>query len=291
MTTLDDLSMPVDLGWRIFPVYGITNGRCRCGDIDCHSAGKHPMIKRWPQQATADPMAVYKWFKRLPGCNWAVATGHTSGIWVLDIDVHQDDGLASIKDWLDANGITMPQTYVVSTGGGGRHFYFKADRRVKNRSGVLPGVDVRASGGYVLLPGSNHISGGTYVAASRTTEIRRAPEKLITFLQTAGSASTPRGSGTARGISTALDRYLTKGFTPGDRDNECYRLACSLWRKHWNDPEFVEAAIADCWRVTEQGDAPFPWSQAKRKIAEAYKFVKSSKEVEDTFLRQHGGVA
>lgn len=289
MITLDDLEAFVNRGWKIFPVFGIRDGRCRCGK-DCGSPGKHPLTRRGVKDASDDPTRIMRWFYYSPGCNWAVATGDPSGVWVLDIDMHGADGASSLRAWLDLNGVTIPATYVVASGGGGWHYYFDVQHaKVPTRGAVLPGVDVRSDGGYVVLPGSNHVSGNTYEVV-RDVRVVHAPQRLTDYLKSAGRASIPSGGG-GQTISTDLGKYLTNGFTPGNRDNECYRLACSLWRKHWDEPALVEAAIADCWRATSQEESPFPWSQAARKIAEARKFIERDIEAEAAFLRQHGGAA
>jgi hypothetical protein len=289
MITLDDLTPYVEWGWPIFPVYAIREGRCMCRDgVNCNAPGKHPRLRNGVKGASADPVQILAWFNTYPGCNWGVATGEASGVWVLDIDQHDTDGVASLNAWQAEQGATLPQTFTVYTGGGGWHLYFLMEGAIGNRGGVLPGIDVRGTGGYVLLPGSNHLSGRPYV----THTFRRpavAPRRLLDLVQHAGSTG-PRGGGVNAAPSTDLARYLANGFTPGSRDIECYHLACSLWRLHWNDPEFVEAAIADCWRATSDHDT-FPWSQAKRKIAEAHKFIGRKKDEEDTFIRLHGGAA
>ena len=130
-------------------------------------------------------------------------------------------------------------------------------------------------------------TGGEYIIHTNE-RAATAPRRILDLVTKFGSIA-PRGAGDAV-PSTDLSQYLAQGFTIGNRDNECYHLACSLWRKHFNDPDFVEAAIADCWRLTPDHDT-FPWSQAQRKIAEAYKFINRSREAEFAFLRMHGGAA
>lgn len=291
--TLDHLQHFVeDRGWKVFPCFGVRDGACICGKPDCTAPGKHPMTFNGVKAATGDPRTIIEWFNYMPGCNWAVATGEPSGIWVLDIDVHDDDGVHSLKSWLMERGIELPETYTVHTGGGGWHYYFSAKAAaLRNRGRVLPGVDVRAGGGYVMLPGSSHISGVEYTAV-RDAPIVHAPTPLVDYLRSAGSASIPSGSNGQRrsgGSGKLLDYYLEHGFTPSSRDVECYIFACSLWRKHFNDPDLVEAIIADCWRATSQEGSPFPWSQAKHKLRVAHEFIKKDVDAEAAFLRQHGG--
>lgn len=288
MTTLTDLEPYIEWGWPIFPIFRIENGRCICRKgASCDSPGKHPMIHGGHNNASADPVQILAWFNSYPRCNWGVATGDASGVWVLDIDQHNVDGAESMRAWQAEQALILPATFTVYTGGGGWHLYFLMEGAIGNATNVLPGVDVRGTGGYVLLPRSNHISGREYI-----TKVNVRPavaSRVLLDLVTRPASSGPRGSGVSAAPSTDLAHYLNHGFTPGNRDVECYHLACSLWRKYWNDPDVVEAAIADCWRATAQGDKPFPWSQAMRKITEARKFIGRKKDEEDEFIRLHGG--
>src|SRR5690606_29130271 len=62
-------------------------------------------------------------------------------------------------------GRELPDTVEQITGSGGRHlFYRRPDdgARYKTTTSVLPGVDSRADGGYVIAPPSRHASGRTY---------------------------------------------------------------------------------------------------------------------------------
>ena len=56
------------MGWRIFPVHGIVDGRCTCGK-SCGRQGKHPCIKRRPLQATTDVNVIRTWWAKWPNAN------------------------------------------------------------------------------------------------------------------------------------------------------------------------------------------------------------------------------
>src|SRR2546428_2755568 len=47
---------------------------------------KKPVFDKWQERATNDADQVRSWTKDYPGCNWALATGRASGVFVLDID-------------------------------------------------------------------------------------------------------------------------------------------------------------------------------------------------------------
>lgn len=73
-----------------------------------------------------------------------VQTGPTNGFDVLDVD-----GAAGL-DWYDQNFDAIPQTWAQSTRRG-MHLFFRAAPGLRcSISGIAQGVDVRASGGYVI---------------------------------------------------------------------------------------------------------------------------------------------
>lgn len=118
--------------------------------------GKKPRIKRWQHEATNDPVQILKWWTLWPDANPACATGVGSNVVVLDFD--PGHGGDDIVFQFEQRFGQLPDTWQVLTGGGGWHYYFRHPggyvRSSANRFG--PGVDVKADGGYVMLPGSTH---------------------------------------------------------------------------------------------------------------------------------------
>jgi hypothetical protein len=157
MTNLEYATRYASLGWRVFPCYEInTMGKCSCNKPDCHSPGKHPRTKNGLIDSTTDQKQITEWWNRWPTANIAVATGAGSGLVVIDIDGEQ--GEESIKAY------DYPPTIEALTGGGGRHLVYAhpGDCAIKSGAGILPKVDSRADGGYIIAPPSNHISGNEY---------------------------------------------------------------------------------------------------------------------------------
>jgi hypothetical protein len=108
--------------------------------------------------------------------NYGIATGRKldddQRLIVIDIDCVEHDFL----DWLPQD------TFHYRTGSGGWHFWFRTPYSVSNSaSKIAPLVDVRGYGGYVVIPPSRHISGGTYIA-DYSNPIIEAPKKLLDLL-------------------------------------------------------------------------------------------------------------
>lgn len=168
------------LGFSVFPVWGISNGECACGDPQCASPGKHPWV-RWRDAATRDAAVIAELWR--PGASIGVATGLPSGVVVIDLD-----GEKGIRQWdrLCAGRGGHPRTLESVTGGGGRHLYFArpADCTIRNSVRRLgPGIDVRSDGGYVLAPPSAHRSGNAYRWAKGRGPRDESPAELPWWLE------------------------------------------------------------------------------------------------------------
>ena len=128
----------------------------------CEERGKHPKYRDWQTNCTTDPEAIKTVWTRNPQFNIAIATGSKSGnLVVIDIDNHDNDGYSSLREWESVHG-ELPETVTVLTGSGGTHYYYKANKKVKGRTNVLPGVDIRAEGNLVIAPPSIHPNGQLY---------------------------------------------------------------------------------------------------------------------------------
>ncbi len=87
-------------GLRVFPSHEIEHdGFCSCGATACASAGKHPRITAWPNEATTDEPTICAWWRQWPTANVGVACGAASNLLVLDVDVkHGHDGISILRE-------------------------------------------------------------------------------------------------------------------------------------------------------------------------------------------------
>jgi len=128
-----------DRGWRVFP---------------CRPQAKEPDGRLAPhgvKDATTDPGIIREWWTASPLANIGIATG--DGLLVLDVD-----------DPAALNGRGVPATATVETSPGRLQYYFDANGlgEVRNAAGLLPSVDIRGDGGYVVAPPSCHPKGHEY---------------------------------------------------------------------------------------------------------------------------------
>lgn len=156
---LDDALFAFHQGWAVVPGSTVdAGGSCSCGkERDCDRPGKHPRV-RWLayQEKRPTEQEVRSWWRRWPQANVIVLTGKVSGIVAIDVDPRHGGDESMV-------GVTIPDTVRTLTGGGGvHHIYRHPGRHLPNATNVLPGVDFRGDGGYILVPRSSHISGTRY---------------------------------------------------------------------------------------------------------------------------------
>lgn len=199
------------MGWHVFPVHTpVRGGGCSCGGDTCGSIGKHPRTAHGVKDATTDPEQIRAWWTEWPTANIGVATGRISGIVVLDIDPRNggDESLDALREHL-------AETVTGLTGGNGQHLvngYPPGVDRIKGRP-LAPGIDVKADGGYIVVPPSLHASGRHYrwEISSRPDEMKPAPlpeailERMLRAIKPVDGAHSSDGR-------TARECYLGVAF-------------------------------------------------------------------------------
>ena len=113
-------------------------------------AGKQPLVPLGFKAATTDPKQIREWWDKWPNALIGMPTGEVTGTAVLDIDTKSGvNGYVSVPDWESLSPV------IALTRSGGAHLYFAKHPGLRNSAGILaPGVDVRATGGYVIVPPS-----------------------------------------------------------------------------------------------------------------------------------------
>ncbi|MCL2429406.1 MAG: bifunctional DNA primase/polymerase, partial [Alphaproteobacteria bacterium] len=116
------------------------------------SADKKPVIDGGFKSATQDPAVICEMFAREGAKLIGVPTGRASGRVVIDVDP-QHGG----NEWFSENKVRLPATLTHGTPRGGEHRVFRDPPNVEIRNSqgrIAPGVDVRGTGGYVIVPPS-----------------------------------------------------------------------------------------------------------------------------------------
>jgi hypothetical protein len=221
------------LGFPVFPIHSIADGVCTCERTKCSDPAKHPLTAHGFKDASLDPGKINAWHQQFleqgAVCNWAIATGN--GVGVLDVDPRHggNESLALLEQ---EHG-PLPLTFAVTTGGGGRHLYFKG--KFPSKSHLKPGLDTRGEGGYVLIPPSLHASGGRYaLASSWDTPLAECPAWLLDLAAPAAKPVTSGNaihcSGLTLNASPALTLTIAPDLSnhPGAGEGERNAMLCRL---------------------------------------------------------------
>ena len=205
--------------------------------------GKKPFTEHGCKDAATDPKIIRAWWSKWPDANIGLPTGTRTGIVVVDVD--GETGERSIAALLRAHG-PLPETRESQTGRG-RHLFFRAnDPEIRNDVGkkLGRGLDVRAEGGYVVLPPSVHESGKHY---TWTRDIPAAPLPDWLFEKFKSRPS-----------SRAENVELGSAIPQGERDTTLARIAGSM--RHWGaSQEAIEAGLLK--ENSARCDPPLPGSQ------------------------------
>ena len=157
--------MMASLGHAVFPLHGMKAGTCTCGTPTCPHPGKHPRRQNYFKEATTDSVIINMWFKQEPDLNYGVRLGQEIGntgkmVLVVDEDRYKIGGAEALEELEKLYG-RLPATVEVLTGGGGSHYYFLADCKLKFVGKMGNNIDLKVNG-YVVGPGSLHASGRRY---------------------------------------------------------------------------------------------------------------------------------
>ena len=217
---------------------------------------KVPLHVGWQDQATTDKRRLRRLLRSHPWCNLGIVTGR--GIIVVDID--GDVGEESYEGLTSRHGL-LPKTALSWTGGGGFHSLFRVDRPVPNRGPLLPGIDIRGDGGYIVAPPSIHPEGGVYSWLSPPGDgIATAPRWLLRAILRPGSTRAQVDRRMARmdriDDVDAVTESLARRFPvtgPGMRNDQMNRLIGHLLGKGF-EPDFILEVVAG-WHARFHGIA------------------------------------
>jgi hypothetical protein len=95
----------------LLPILQLAAQGCRLFPI--RARAKTPLIKDWPNQASESDAHIGSWAKNWQACNWGMATGAGSRIFVLDFDGVK--GQASFRDLIETHGKEWTKTRTVRT--------------------------------------------------------------------------------------------------------------------------------------------------------------------------------
>lgn len=223
-----------DLGFLIFP---------------CLPRAKKPYTPRGFHDATTDASQIERWWSRWPRANIGVSC---EGLLVIDIDVVDDPSGGRRPNLWPTDPDRHEQLYVAAgavteTPRRGRHLWFRTPpgKQWQPKAGVLaPGVDIRTTGSYVIVPPSQ-TEVGPYVwvpdagLTSPPEQLPLPPDWLVEELDRVAAKPLARVRLNEEGAG-AVDPNLM--IAEGQRNSMLASLAGSL-RSRGMLPDEIEATL------------------------------------------------
>ncbi len=205
-------------GWPVLPV-----------------AGKAPVLRDWPRNATTDSTTIRSWWQARPTSNVGIVTGPRSGLAVLDVDPRAG-GCQSLGE-LEARVGVLPGTVTSLTGGGGVHLLYRyPDRKITSRANALgPGLDVKGHGGMVVVAPSLHPGSGRayrWLGDCWQDALPAWPAVLLPAVELVRAPVVDRGPGLMPGTGGRPERRLEAlvqfvlDSQPGERNARLHWAAC-----------------------------------------------------------------
>lgn len=219
----------VNNGWSVLPV---------------KPEEKRPYMTNWLQynRMRATKEMVENWFRNLSGAGVGIVTGKISNLVVLDVENYCK---IPIEELLKK----YPTQLYSRTGSGGYHLFYQYPTnvsKVSNRVGIFEGADLRADGGFIVLPPTRHPSGGVYEWIEKGI-----PGAFPVALLDLRSQPMVQNEGW---ITESL-----RGVSEGGRNDTCARLAGYFFKKGMTY-DVVEALLLD-WN--ERNDPPLPVNEVR----------------------------
>ncbi|MBP7722470.1 MAG: bifunctional DNA primase/polymerase [Alphaproteobacteria bacterium] len=161
------------LGYRVFPLHGIKNGRCDCKNYQCKSPGKHPIgsvVPHGDKNATNNVKKIRKWWNKYPNANIGLVV---DGFFVIDVD--GEKGRLSLRRIGSLSRTSKART------GRGEHIFFKGN--LEGKMMKLEGIDIKTNG-YMVVPPSVHASSRRYRWIVPLSKMIFPTEGLVKILTT-----------------------------------------------------------------------------------------------------------
>ena len=171
----------------------------------------------------------------------SLLTGEKSGYMVLDLDRNHGnkkvDGVINYKNLVDSLNLSEEEqnkafnTFTVKTPNGGLHLYFKYREGLKSDSNSELSIDLKTSGGLIVVPGSiRKMDDGTLKTYTvyKDVEIQEMPDKLFNELLKYFSKTTPEvKNNKVKTVKLASNNYYTVK-NEGERDVALFKFLCSM---------------------------------------------------------------
>ena len=214
--------------------------------------GKRPLIQGFTRMPRPSLATIEAWTRRFPGANVGILTGAVSGVTVIDIDSAD----RAVRDAVERRfGSTTMQ---VSTPSGGRHSYFRdAGELCRNLRPELP-VDVKASGGFVVVPPSTRPIGDKHAGKAYAFAVGASWADLAHLQPIKPGALAPGSAEPVR----------LRAVGEGRRNSTLFRALL----KHAPACDDFDALLDVAQTINEDCTPPLPGAEVEKTARSAWKY-------------------
>ena len=251
-------------GWPVFPLHNKKPYEYITPGVRSHGY----------KDATTDAQIIQTWWMLHPTACIGLATGELSGIIVLDID--PPAGYYNLKE-LQNSYNHLPDTRRSRTGNKGLHYFFQYPNdgnTYQNAVGLagLEGVDIRANGGYVVLPPSRLYGRLSYKWADPQAPIAPLPAWLAGLIRQERNKreSIPQGLRFARSPGEKWLSLALQKAREGNRNDNGFWLACQLRDDRIPEAE-ARSIILTYANLLPTGREQYTSKEAIASVTQAYK--------------------
>jgi len=217
-----------------------------------------PWIEHQSRRATSDE--IRQWFDKWPNAMLAVVTGELSELLVIDCD--NEAAYQKFQELLPDSLLTWtaktPRGYHI-------YLLYPKGQHIGNATKIFPDVDVRAEGGYCILPPSINAAGKTYAwlqgFGPGEVEPAMVPVNINKYLYIYKGNAEAKQQEATNGYNG--DKY----FQQGRRDEDLFHAANCLIKGGCALP-FVGQVLN---MLASNSNPPFPENEIKLKIESALK--------------------
>jgi len=200
---------------------------------------KKPFIQ-WQdfQKRRATAEEIRAWWTKWPMANVGIVTGEISGIFVIDCD--NEEAYNKIQELLPDSFITC-----IAKTPRGYHLYliYPKGQNISNATSIIPGVDIRGEGGYIIAPPSVNVEGKVYTWLPGMSIDEVAPTTIPDAILINTSIKGGGYRGGEQNTTTTTDHNdhnRPQMFILGTRDNDLFHTANCLVKGGMPDDEIAQ---------------------------------------------------
>jgi len=263
-TKLDALLYYTKQDWKIFPVHYMVDGGCSCKKPNCTSPGKHPLTSDGFKSATSNREQVETWHRQFPDANWGLRTGDRatggSGLLIIDVD-GKTGGFVGWEELEEDPAYRFETVESVTGSGDGLHYWLEYPEGydIRNSAGKLAtGVDIRANGGYIVIPPSKTKQMYTFRIKPGDVPLAPTPPELIKAVN--GKKRTVPSDSTESEVKPTIEK--TSDVIPAGQRHQALISMVGKLRNAGLDEAAIRGALY-AYRDSQfaTGDHPVPDSE------------------------------